>query len=315
MVVPERAEREGMHRAQRSLPSSPADVCAVVVTYFPDADCAQNLRAIASQVAELLVVDNGSSRESLEEVEATVAQIGARLLRFGENRGIAAALNSGLAFARERGYRWLATFDQDSLATAGMIANMIASLGVYPHPELAAVITPIHVDRRLHVSYALGESLASGEGWRELRTAMTSGNLVNVTAAMSVGGFDATLFIDYVDHEFCMRLRRNGYHIIEASGAVLRHSLGEMEVRSLLWRRPRVTHHSPTRRYYITRNRLIVWRQNLTFDLRWTLRDMRSFLYELGYIVLWEQEAPKKMRAVARGVLDGIRNARGKFDF
>lgn len=289
-----------------------ANVCAVLVTYFPEPDWVRNLEALGAQVAEILVVDNGSPPSALEPIARLSPELRVTVLRNGENLGIAAALNAGVQFARERGYAWLATFDQDSLASPALIREMFAALSHYPEPARVAVITPVHVARNVGVSYALRYSLADGECWRLLPSAMTSGNLVNVAAATSVGGFDGTLFIDYVDHEFCLRLRRQGYRILEASKAVLLHSVGQTEVRRFLWKRPTISHHSATRRYYITRNRILLWRQYWNFDLPWTLKDVRNSLYELIYIALWERQAVAKYRAIARGLLDAVRARRGK---
>jgi len=291
-----------------------SDICAVIVTYFPQPECAENLVALAPQVAHILIVDNGSSAESLAPIEAAASGLGATVLRLGQNLGIAAALNAGLAFAHERGYRWLGTFDQDSRATTTMIARMIETLQSYPQAERVAVVAPVQREHELDIGYAGLHTLVAGRDWRLLAMAMTSGNLVNVAAAMAAGGFDATLFIDYVDHEFCFRLRRRGRQILEASNAILIHSLGKMEVRKFLWKRPRISHHPPVRRYYITRNRVIVWRQNWRFDWGWTWRDVRNFLYEIAYIVLWEKQVPAKLWMMVRGICDGLRDVRGPID-
>ena len=37
------------------------EICAIVVTYFPKAGCADNLTALAPQVGHIVIVDNGSS--------------------------------------------------------------------------------------------------------------------------------------------------------------------------------------------------------------------------------------------------------------
>src|ERR1700686_4316422 len=92
-------------------------ICAVVVTYFPKLACVENLAALAPHVGKLLIVDNGSSVQTLEPVEVAAQRLDATVVRLGSNLGIAAALNVGLKLAREQGYRWLATFDQDSQAT------------------------------------------------------------------------------------------------------------------------------------------------------------------------------------------------------
>jgi rhamnosyltransferase len=290
-----------------------SQVCAVVVTYFPDERCAENLEHLSPQVGDLLIVDNGSSTQSLEPVEIAAHRLRATIIRLGSNLGIAAALNVGLAYAREHGYQWLATFDQDSQATSGMIAEMFRVLSSFPGAGQVAVLAPCPIDEHLDVDLRYPGAQAVGTEWRVIPCAGTSGNLVNVQAASIVGGFDNSLFIDYVDFDFCLRLRRLGYQILEVTRARLLHSLGRMELRLLVFRRVPVTNHSALRRYYMSRNRLILWLQYWNRESAWVIRDVGWFLRETFYIVLFEAEVKAKIRMVVHGLIDGLKNVRGAY--
>ncbi|HEY7889912.1 MAG TPA: glycosyltransferase family 2 protein [Steroidobacteraceae bacterium] len=289
------------------------DICAVVVTYFPQASSVENLPALSKQVGRLLIVDNGSGSSSFDLLEGTAQPPETVILRLGSNLGIAAALNVGLRFAHEHGYRWLGTFDQDSRTTPGMLEEMACALASYPRPEEVAVITPCHVDQRLNFTVRERACEAAGDGWRTIRSAMTSGNLVRVAAALSIGGFDESLFIDLVDHDFCLRLRGHGYRVLEATRARLLHSLGSMERRLLAFKRVNVTHHPAIRRYYMSRNRIILWRRHWRQEPAWVLRDLRRFLSESLCIVLYERQTGGKLRMIIRGIGDAIRHRCGPF--
>jgi rhamnosyltransferase len=236
------------------------------------------------------------------------------VVRLGSNLGIATALNTGLRLAASQGFRWLATFDQDSRATPSMLQEMTQALAAFPERDRVGLVAPLHQDRRVGITVSDGRREQAGPGWNVIRTTMTSGNLVNIATAQAVGGFDDSLFIDYVDHEFCLRLRRRGYCILEATRAVLDHALGNMEMRSLGVARMGVTHHSALRRYYITRNRMLVWRGYWRSEPAWVLRDVRRFLSESAGIVLFEKDAGAKVRMALRGIRDASRNVRGAFD-
>jgi len=288
-------------------------VCAVVVTYFPPASCAHNLTTIGSQVGKLLIVDNGSSEESLQPVAACALGLGASLVRLGANRGVAAALNVGVRFAVDCGCSWLATFDQDSQPTPGMIEEMLRVLRSYPDAEHVGVLSPRRVDPRSGFTVREPGSAESNDAWRPIPTSMTSGSLVNLAAIAKVGGFEDALFIDYVDHEFCLRLRRHGFRILEASRARLVHSLGALERRRFIFGRVSVTHHATVRRYYMTRNRLILWRRYWRREPRWVLGDVRRFLSETLFVLLYEQQVHSKVAMVCRGVRDGVKSIGGPF--
>jgi len=288
-----------------------SQICAVVVTYFPKAECEDNFAALAPQVGMVLVIDNGSSPETLEFVATAARRVGATVVRLGSNLGIATALNAGLEIAREKGFRWLATFDQDSRCTPGMIEEMARVRECYPQYERLAIISPSYVDRVQGFAVRQRRSEAAGEGWRILPTTMTSGNLVNVEIATAIGGFDDSLFIDYVDHEFCLRLRSHGYRVVEATHATLLHSLGTMQRRRFLFRLIATTNHPAVRRYYQSRNRLLIWRRYWRRELQWVAQDIRRFVFESLYILLYEQQASAKLSMIARGLRDGIRDVRG----
>jgi rhamnosyltransferase len=195
-----------------------------------------------------------------------------------------------------------------------MLADKLRAAASYPGRGRVAVISPVQVDRRLGVSLAPRTAQHEGPLWRVVRTAMTSGNLVDVAKALALGGFEEDLFIDYVDHELCLRLRRHGYEVLEARQARLLHSLGDMSAHRLGGRRLRVTHHSAVRRYYISRNRLILWGRYARTEGAWVRHDMRSFMAELAGIALHEQQRQKKLRMIVRGMWDAIRGVHGPLD-
>ena len=80
-------------------PLPPDNVCAVVVTYHPQSLLRSNLEQLSLQVAEVVVVDNGSGTATAELLRIIEAEFGIRVVRNGCNLGIAAALNIGIKHA------------------------------------------------------------------------------------------------------------------------------------------------------------------------------------------------------------------------
>jgi rhamnosyltransferase len=289
------------------------EVCAVVVTYFPGFQCAENLVSIADQVKQLIIVDNGSTPECFSPVEHAARRLDAIVVKLERNLGIAAALNIGLRFANAHGFRWLATFDQDSRLPQGMIQEMFRVLGSHPDTDKVAIIAARVFDENTGFEYTLpGDELLT-ESWRALRLAITSGNLVNVPTALAVGGFDESLFIDLVDFEFCIRLRNNGFIILEARRAKLLHSIGRLQFRRFFFLRVLITNHSPIRRYYIARNQMILCRKYWKVETAWVLRNIFHFLPRTMWIFLYEKQPIAKFSMTLRGIIDGARNVRGAY--
>ncbi len=65
-------------------------------------------------------------------------------------------------------------------------------------------------------------------------TVMASGNVLNLQAYKYIDKFEEKYFIDYVDHEYCLRLQTNGYSIKVHKNSILVHALGNISSKSLL---------------------------------------------------------------------------------
>lgn len=287
--------------ADHSSPESA--IFAVVVTYNPGHELSTHLAALRSQIADVLVVDNASA--NLADVRRAAAQTGCTLLENGANVGIAAALNQGARAAMQRGATWLATFDQDSLLPSGAIEALLACHRSQRDADRYAVIAPAHRDRGTASDYHHRiDILREGADWRLLRATITSGSLVRCKALADVCLFEERLFIDAVDLEFCLRVRRHGWLVGEARQVVMPHSIGASTVGHLFGVRLVTTHHSPFRRYYITRNMLEVCVRNTFFDPLWAGKGLLVMASGALQAVLREQQRFEKLRAVFRGIGD-----------
>ena len=91
---------------------------------------AQLCEAVQPQVEHVVLVDNGSSAETLAALQALVeGPSSARaLLALGENRGIGAAQNAGIVLARQHGSRYVLLLDHDSIPEVGMVATLRAAI-------------------------------------------------------------------------------------------------------------------------------------------------------------------------------------------
>jgi rhamnosyltransferase len=264
-----------------------------------------NIAALAAQVCFIVVVDNGSSIETetlLRELEENRV---CKVIRNHQNLGIAVALNLGIQHAIETGCDWIATFDQDSRVSNGFILEMLKTYQQVPHPEKIALIAPTYVDRESGVQGTLASDARKG-----VLTTMTSGSLMPASVVQGFGRFDESLYMDYVDTEFCLRVRRKGMTILQ-SPAVLFHSLGRTTYHYLFGRRFATTNHSAERRYYITRNRLRLLMRYGT-DWPWAWRECKAIISETIKIALIEDNKMKKMRAIVNGTADALRCRLGK---
>jgi rhamnosyltransferase len=284
------------------------DVCAIIITYRPEMDVLGNIAKVRSQVHGLVVVDNGSAEAARAPFHAASQKLDFTLIENGKNLGIAAALNIGVQWAQSRGYKWGALFDQDSTVTDGFISAMLHEYHTHPRPESIAIVTPRHVDRK------------TGE-WRAPAfakdgtplVAITSGSLMPVSIFEKCGWFEEDLIIDRVDDEYCLRVRSLGFTIALCRQAVLLHAVGAPRMhRTLGIGSFRASHHSAKRRYYITRNRLIMVKRYWKQHPRWCYAAVIAMFKDTVKVVLAEEDSWQKVVHTFHGVLHALSGRMGK---
>lgn len=282
-------------------------VCAVVVTFHPQHQDLENLSALRVQVEGLVVVDNGSDMAELEQLRAGCLIESCELIENGENLGIAAALNVGVRWAKERGFEWVALFDQDSTVTDGFIAEMIADFVQYAKERKILQIIPRYRDPDSGVERVTDLDKDGGPF-----VTITSGSLFPMEAFDVCGYFKEELFIYCVDDDFSLRIRLHGYSIAESHRAILLHKSGHPSRHKLLWKTFISNNYSPISRYYGVRNRVWMMRTYGRVYPRLLVEGLRSCLVIPIKILVSEDQPLPKVAMVLRGMLDGILGRMGK---
>ncbi len=285
------------------------DVFAIVVTFHPDAEVEHNLAAVRAQAETLLVVDNGSNDAELVRLRELAQRLRFELIENGQNLGIATALNIGVRRAMELAARspdrgWALLFDQDSSVTEGFAETMLGCFAAAP-PGLGLLV-PRYRDKRTGAEIPQ-ERLAG----RELQVAMTSGSLLKLRTFAEQGMFADELFIDGVDHEYCLRLRRAGLRVEECAQAVLLHSPGSPRLHSWLGWKFQTANYSPARRYFQERNKIWMYRRYAKVFPRYCGRLMLVSVKDFAKLVLVEADKVAKIGGFLRGLLDGVRGRMG----
>ena len=293
------------------LPDEPdADVCAVLVTYHPDAGFAARAARIAPQVAHTVIVDNGSDAGAMSGLHALTAHPGIALIANGANLGIARGLNQGIEYARSRGCGWAVLLDQDSAVDDTLVKSLRAVAADFPGPRLAVVGARFRdTQGRPADTLPLGQA---GGRWREVESVITSGSLVSLAAHAAIGPFRDDFFIDYVDTEYCLRARALGYAVIETREPLMSHTVGAPS-RHLAWGKTRwTTNHSAERRYYIARNNTVMLREYGTRKGRsWRWKSLVRSYRLTQRIALYEDDRVAKILAVWQGWRDALRGTMG----
>jgi len=274
-------------------------IAGIVVLYNSDENVIDNIKSYLDNIEVLYVVDNSTEKKvgiinTIKSLNKTV------YIDNNGNKGVANALNVGASLASRAGYEWILTMDQDSrFISAGGIERMSRAASIY---SKIAIISPLHTSK-------VANSLDDRSEFSIVSTTLTSGNLLNLKAFQEIGGFRDDYFIDYVDHEFCLRARLFGFIIVRCNSVILEHNLGDIKKHRL----GSTTNHSPIRRYYITRNRLYTMYLYRHFDPSFFWGEMFAIFAETIKIILYEGQKFEKLLMIYRGYRDFKKGIGGEY--
>jgi rhamnosyltransferase len=135
--------------------------------------------------------------------------------------------------------------------------------------------------------------------------------LLRLSAAAEVDGFDEALFIDQVDTDFCFRLRLAGWRLLQSRRALLHDRQGTLRRTGLGFY---VTDYPAIRRYYMTRNTLILRKRCGARFPAWMSRERTQWVRDTANIVLGEPHKLDKTRKILHGVGDARADRLGPYE-
>lgn len=267
-------------------------VLAGIVTYNPDLErLKSNVGAIYNQVSSVIIIDNGSKR--IEGICLLKKQYDNLIIIQNEiNMGVAFALNQIGDYANDNEYSYFLTLDQDSISDKNIVTELLNCF----QDKCVGVACP-YIDRF--------DDFVQSEEISEIPTCITSGSLMDTKIWVQVGGFWEYLFIDEVDHEYCYHIRENGFKILQTHAVSINHIIGEPSKKRVLGHDFHPTNHSAFRRYYITRNcllmKLLYPKEIYPFKKRYSM-IFRIFVSTM----LCEEDKYRKVKAMLQGTKDAF---------
>lgn len=299
-------------------------VLAVVVTYHPHGESLMSLlQALFPQVEGLLVVDNTPVESPLPVLE-TVMQVFPRLemRSMGQNVGIGAAQNVGIRTAIEKGYDYVLLSDQDSRPDASMVQELVGiATALRGSGVMVGCVCPAYFDETTDQAFRFQVQESGRVFYRtmpadhadpcaEIVVTISSGSLIPVSTLKAIGGMREDFFIDHVDTEWCHRARAAGFHNFGTARARLVHRLGDAPFQVWFFGWHGHSEYSPTRLYYRFRNFLLLVRLPHV-PWRWSIRAGWYWLGNLYAHCLFAANGQANAKAIARGLLDGLRGRTG----
>ncbi len=284
--------------------------CCIIVCYRPDVAQIFGLCShVLADGAGVILVDNTET----PYLDSAGLPEGCTLITLGYNSGIAHAQNAGVAAALSAGATVLVFFDQDSKIAPGFVDRLVAAI----EPGTAEIVAPLCVDEVTGIAlpsvcvgrYGLLAPVhrPRSSGRYPVDIVISSGTVATREVFERAGTFDASLFIDFVDAEWCLRCRSKKIPIYVVPTAVMRHSIGSRHFR---FGPLTILVHNPTRCYYQIRNSFLLLRKRHV-PLIFSLKQIVSIIINRIILLFEVEDRPNYVRAYLSAVRDGLKGVTG----
>ncbi|MGA9508284.1 MAG: glycosyltransferase family 2 protein [Candidatus Sulfotelmatobacter sp.] len=195
-------------------------------------ECLGALKDCAYPQLTVIVVDNGSSDDSVARIRAAHPEI--LLLESGANLGFAGGNNIGIRYALAHGadYLWLLNNDTKPApdALSALVAKALTDQGIGAVSSICYYAdSPSTVQAwagsrvNLWIGYGRITTQPHSDDW--FHTLNGTSMLVARTAIEDAGLLDQGFFLYWEDTEFCLRLRKKGWRIAAAPDSRVLHKV------------------------------------------------------------------------------------------
>jgi GT2 family glycosyltransferase len=292
-------------------------IASVTVAYNGAHFLSRHLDALKRQTRkldEIIVVNNASSDDTVNLLQKDYPEV--TILNLPENGGVGGGYAAGISYAAlTKKYDWVWLFDQDSIPAQDGLERLLLGLQYLDgRAENTAILASLCVHRPTKTTY-------KGLSWKGQRTVfapfaaderitlvdmvISSGSLVRREAIEAVGLPRADFFMDFVDFEHCLRMRRHGFDIAIVHDSILEHVLGKPSKFEIFGRTKFWSDHVPWREYYKTRNHIFtMWRYYPSFTARGIM------MYRVGRrafeVLVFGKQKFSCLRMIYLGLVDGL---------
>lgn len=233
--------------------------------------CLESLKPVRRDDVEVLVVDNGSTDDSVATIRAAFPDL--ELIEVGRNLGYAGGNNVGIERAMALGAQFVLVLNNDTVCAPDVVDRLLEAAARHPRvgmfcPRIFYMDEPARVwfdearwnSAKLCFSFPGKGVLASDRPAQERETDYASGAALFVRADVvgQVGSFDERFFLVWEEADWCYRARQHGWQSMVVPSARVWHRIGSSFGNES----------SPLRTYFSSRNRLVWLFRHGTFGER-----------------------------------------------
>lgn len=230
-------------------------------------ECLSSIQKIVHQNFETIVVDNGSTDDSVQEIKKQFPW--AILIETGKNLGYAEGNNVGLRYAMAHGADLLLILNNDTIVDPNILSDFAAGFVKEPKAGILGAKILLYSERNKFdhlggnwnkkkssfelIAHGEIDDGASWETMQDLDYVCGAGFMIRKEVILSIGMLEPRFFLYWEDADFCFRTRRAGFRVMTCPAAKLWHKVSSSFVGGK-------THIS----YFYWRNRLLWIERNLS---------------------------------------------------
>lgn len=282
---------------------------AVTVLYNPDSSVKDNICTYIDALEIVFVIDN-SEEKNWEIIDWCKSNCKIEYISLNGNEGLGKALSLGISKAIMMGMDYVMTMDQDSFFANNAVQILKKYIEISNLMNVGIICPTANLifgeDGNYYIveNYFKNRKDVTKKDW-----VMTSGSMMNSVIYKNVGGIDESLFVDHIDIDLGIKMKKAGYEIHQLLDARIYQRLGNSKEKKFLWKTIHPMYTSPLRTYYVVRNQKYLLNKHGKEFKKFT---NVSYLKILIKIILYEDSKLEHFKMFYKGYQDGRRGKMGK---
>lgn len=194
-------------------------IIGLVAMYMPQKKEIDNISKYISQLDYCYLLDD-SAKDNSKAVDSLIKKFPEKVEYHMnvQNIGLVRSVNNGFKLAIEKGADWILVMNPDGTFKNDAISIFKKYIEKNDIKKVGIICPRYNIDRR---------PINEGIGTKEVKYPDMSGCLYNAKVLKKIGFYDENTYFYGLDLEYCIRIKKNGYKIIECSEAVLNHKPAE----------------------------------------------------------------------------------------
>lgn len=293
-------------------------VYSVTISFNPELELLkEQLLSLQSQVSQIILVDNCSSNYPDLKAMIENEDFNVILITLDSNKGLATAQNIGVNKAIESGAEYILLFDQDSVLDDDFTNGMLESYDELTEAgHKLGALGPVFYDPITNIDYPpthyKGPFIIrdTPSELSPVTFLIASGCFFSVDIFKEIGPMNDELFVDYIDVDWSLRCKAEGYELFMTNKARMAHTIGDKR-KKILGRT--ISVHSPIRRYFLIRNSFFMLRQSYV-PVGYKIRELVFNVLRSIVGIMFSDDKMKVLKYIGKGLIDGFNNKFGPLE-